>query len=438
MTPATRAEEKGASSQARPARRQASNAGRPPRPARSRRQYTLRRPRHRRQAEDAAAALLPEPHEVRVRHHHARQAKLHPRIEALHRRDVIRFRCCDLRIRVLLESSWSGTVSRSKSASSPRRKRSPLAPRRTTPSSCPRRAWAMASRCFRPSADATGFVLTLADGMSGKLSIDREACAVDEFLRRGRGVAAGQHREQPLATSDWGIVGLDDSRRRRLLLPVRGAERRRGTAEPAGSIASSARRWRSPRWSTSRSWPSAGSSAGRPTTRSTSIRRRRRRSPRSCSSRPRSPSRKPKADAAQGARGRRVEAGAREGRQDRQQRRQGRRDQDPEGREGSDRQEGLERGPPRRGQGAKQSVALKTLLVGHARRDDDDGDGGPQGHRAGHRQGLGRHVDARRRAGRRRQGRRASSSASATSPSAAAATARTTTATAAARTWARR
>ena len=64
---------------------------------------------------------------------------------------------------------------------------------------------------FHPSADATGFVLTLADGMSGKLSIDREACAVDEFLRRGRGVPAGQHREQPLATSDWGIVGLDDT-----------------------------------------------------------------------------------------------------------------------------------------------------------------------------------------------------------------------------------
>ena len=64
---------------------------------------------------------------------------------------------------------------------------------------------------FRPSADATGFVLTLAEGMSGKLSIDRQACAVGEFWREGRGVPAGSFREQPLATSDWGIVGLDES-----------------------------------------------------------------------------------------------------------------------------------------------------------------------------------------------------------------------------------
>jgi outer membrane biosynthesis protein TonB len=64
---------------------------------------------------------------------------------------------------------------------------------------------------FRPSADATGFVLTLADGMSGKLSIDRQPCAVAEFLREGRGVPVGAFREQPLATSDWGIVGLDDT-----------------------------------------------------------------------------------------------------------------------------------------------------------------------------------------------------------------------------------
>ncbi|HEY1585159.1 MAG TPA: hypothetical protein VGH63_05675, partial [Polyangia bacterium] len=64
---------------------------------------------------------------------------------------------------------------------------------------------------FRPSADATGFVLTLAEGMSGKLSIDRQPLAIDEFLREGRGVPAGEFREQPLATSDWGIVGLDDT-----------------------------------------------------------------------------------------------------------------------------------------------------------------------------------------------------------------------------------
>src|ERR1700761_6438341 len=54
---------------------------------------------------------------------------------------------------------------------------------------------------FSPSADATGFVLTLADGMTGKLSIEQEACAVTDFLRRGRGIASGQHRMQPLATS---------------------------------------------------------------------------------------------------------------------------------------------------------------------------------------------------------------------------------------------
>ena len=64
---------------------------------------------------------------------------------------------------------------------------------------------------FRPSADNTGYVLTLADGMSGKLNVDREAFAVREFLRLGRGVAAGAFREQPLATSDWGIVSLDES-----------------------------------------------------------------------------------------------------------------------------------------------------------------------------------------------------------------------------------
>lgn len=64
---------------------------------------------------------------------------------------------------------------------------------------------------FKPSRDATGYALTLAEGMSGKLNVDREPFAVDEFLRRGRGVANGAFREQPLATSDWGIVGLDDT-----------------------------------------------------------------------------------------------------------------------------------------------------------------------------------------------------------------------------------
>jgi outer membrane biosynthesis protein TonB len=64
---------------------------------------------------------------------------------------------------------------------------------------------------FRPSADNTGYVLTLAEGMSGKINIDREPFAVEEFLRGGRGVPVGRFREQPLATSDWGIVGLDES-----------------------------------------------------------------------------------------------------------------------------------------------------------------------------------------------------------------------------------
>ncbi|MDB4967307.1 MAG: putative abductin-like protein [Myxococcales bacterium] len=64
---------------------------------------------------------------------------------------------------------------------------------------------------FRPSADETGYVLTLAEGMSGKINVDNEPYAVDEFLRRGRGVPVGVFREQPLATSDWGIVGLDET-----------------------------------------------------------------------------------------------------------------------------------------------------------------------------------------------------------------------------------
>src|ERR1700753_1053980 len=51
---------------------------------------------------------------------------------------------------------------------------------------------------FRPSPDNTGYVLTLADGMSGKLNVDQEQQAVVDFLRQGRGVAAGSFREQPL------------------------------------------------------------------------------------------------------------------------------------------------------------------------------------------------------------------------------------------------
>jgi TonB family protein len=64
---------------------------------------------------------------------------------------------------------------------------------------------------FRGSSDSGGFLLTLAPGMSGKLSMGGESWAVAEFVASGRGVPAGAYREQPLATSDWGIVSLDDS-----------------------------------------------------------------------------------------------------------------------------------------------------------------------------------------------------------------------------------
>jgi hypothetical protein len=64
---------------------------------------------------------------------------------------------------------------------------------------------------FHSSADQAGFVLTLAAGMGGKLSVGGEPWAVTEFMSAGRGVPAGAFREQPLATSDWGIVSLDDS-----------------------------------------------------------------------------------------------------------------------------------------------------------------------------------------------------------------------------------
>jgi hypothetical protein len=59
---------------------------------------------------------------------------------------------------------------------------------------------------FRPSPDATGFVLTLAPGMSGKLSLDGQAMAVSEYLG-----GTEERREQPLGIADWGIVALDDS-----------------------------------------------------------------------------------------------------------------------------------------------------------------------------------------------------------------------------------
>ncbi len=62
---------------------------------------------------------------------------------------------------------------------------------------------------FRSSADAAGFLLTLAPGMSGKLSVDGQSWPVGEFMESGRGVMAGAYREQPLAVNDWGIVALD-------------------------------------------------------------------------------------------------------------------------------------------------------------------------------------------------------------------------------------
>ena len=64
---------------------------------------------------------------------------------------------------------------------------------------------------FQGSADSAGFVLTLSEGMSGKLSIGGEPWAVSDFVRSGRGIPSGGHLAQPLATSDWGIVALDDS-----------------------------------------------------------------------------------------------------------------------------------------------------------------------------------------------------------------------------------
>jgi hypothetical protein len=64
---------------------------------------------------------------------------------------------------------------------------------------------------FKGSADQAGFILTLAPGMSGKLSVGGEPWAVSDFIASGRGVPNHTFREQPLATSDWGIVSLDES-----------------------------------------------------------------------------------------------------------------------------------------------------------------------------------------------------------------------------------
>jgi hypothetical protein len=64
---------------------------------------------------------------------------------------------------------------------------------------------------FVASTDSESYSLSLADGMSGKLSLGGRSWAVSDFLRNGRGVQTGNLRQQPLATSDWGIVGLDET-----------------------------------------------------------------------------------------------------------------------------------------------------------------------------------------------------------------------------------
>lgn len=68
---------------------------------------------------------------------------------------------------------------------------------------------------FRPASHPfrhdSGFVLTLAAGMSGKVCIDRVRYAVAEFVAKLGQRQAGPTYEQPLTESDWGIVGLDDS-----------------------------------------------------------------------------------------------------------------------------------------------------------------------------------------------------------------------------------
>jgi outer membrane biosynthesis protein TonB len=61
---------------------------------------------------------------------------------------------------------------------------------------------------FSPSGSG-GWVLTLADGMGGKVNVGGEPFVVEEFLRSGRGIPSGVSRQQPLTSSDWGIVSLD-------------------------------------------------------------------------------------------------------------------------------------------------------------------------------------------------------------------------------------
>jgi hypothetical protein len=64
---------------------------------------------------------------------------------------------------------------------------------------------------FRPSSDGHSFVLRLVEGMSGTLAVNLHEMPVSHFLSQGRGIADGQYRDQPLASSDWGIIGLDEN-----------------------------------------------------------------------------------------------------------------------------------------------------------------------------------------------------------------------------------
>ena len=128
--------------------------------------------------------------------------------------------------------------------------------------------------------------------MSGKLSIDRRAARRRRVHARGRGVPLAPFRQQPLATERLGHRRRSTTRGdvafffqfvapRRRRRADRGVDRsllRPGAGvRGGGHIAILVIGW---------------ISGAQPTTRSTSIRRRRRRSPKSCSSRRRSPSRR--------------------------------------------------------------------------------------------------------------------------------------------------
>ncbi len=62
---------------------------------------------------------------------------------------------------------------------------------------------------MRPGA--RGYVLTLREGMTGKLSLAGEEHAVDQFLARAKEgtAAAGDFRATPVAPGDWGVIELD-------------------------------------------------------------------------------------------------------------------------------------------------------------------------------------------------------------------------------------